>query len=159
MRSSDRIPAGHDEPHALGIERTAGPRLAGPPGAPDEPRLVEVSKARLGAGTADAALRALAIALLPHLVDLLSAQRSDEHLIDVCAAVPGPRRSIMAACRRGDIFGAVRVGRRWLAPRAGIDAWLRARGPRIVSSLDGDEDDLESVRRSLATPGRRRRRA
>jgi len=104
------------------------------------------------------AMRALAVALLPYLRELLSAQREDNGLVDVCAVVPGPKRTIMAACRRGEVSGAVRIGRRWLASRGCVDAWLRSRGPRVVASPDGDEDELESVRRSLATPGRRRRR-
>jgi hypothetical protein len=169
----DDAPAGHREAARLEVgDRKLNPRgramfeqAASPcPEAAQVPRheqrLVEVSTTSLGAsGTDSSAMRTLAIALFPYLRKLLlSAQRRDEHLLDVCAAVPGPRRTIMAACRRGDISGAVRIGRRWLAPRAGIDAWLRARGPRIVPSPDGDQDDLESVRRSLATPGRRRRR-
>jgi hypothetical protein len=143
-----------------GLEQAARPRPESP--APqDEPRLIEVSKTDLGARDTDSstAMRVLAVALIPHLLELFSAQRGDEHLVDVCAAVPGPRRTIMAACRRGDISGAVRVGRRWLAPRTGIDAWLRARGPRVVPAPGGEDDDLESVRRSLAMPGRRRYRA
>jgi hypothetical protein len=103
-------------------------------------------------------MHALAIALLPHLRQLLAAERDGVDLVDVCATVPGPKRTVMAACRRGDVTGAVRVGRRWLAPRAGVEAWLRSRGPRLVNAPGNDDDELESVRRSLATPGRRRRK-
>jgi hypothetical protein len=151
-----RVPAGHHEADRLDLECAARPRTEESPAPRDEPQLVEVSKTRRTADSS--ALRILALALLPYIEELLSVQRQNDGLVDVCGAVPGPRRTIMAACRRGDIVGAVRVGRRWLAPRAGIDTWLRARGPRNVPSPHGDEDDLESVRRSLATPGRRRRR-
>jgi hypothetical protein len=103
------------------------------------------------------AMRALAVALLPYLRELLSAQRHEEDVVNVCAVVPGPKRMIMAACRRGEVPGAVRIGRRWLAPRRGVEAWLRSCGHRAGRSTSSDDDDLESVRRSLATPGRRRR--
>src|SRR5580692_3909036 len=102
------------------------------------------------------ALRALAEALAPHLRDLLDGARVEGELVDVLATVPAPRRSVLAACRSGAIAGASRVGRRWLASRGAVEAWLRVCGPRAVATPTDDEDDLESVRRSLATPGRRR---
>jgi hypothetical protein len=125
-----------------------------------ELRLVPTPRADVGPPATDssAALSALASALLPHLRHMLAAEQEGGALVDVCKMVPGPRRSLMGACRRAEIVGAVRIGRRWLAPRAAVEAWLRARGPRLVPSRADDDDDLESVRRSLATPGRRRRR-
>jgi hypothetical protein len=96
-------------------------------------------------------LLALATALLPHLRALLVAERGEGDLVDVLNRVPGPRRTIMRAARTGKIRGAVRVGRRWLAPQSGIDDWLRLQGPRLVSSRDGDDvDDLEALRQRLA---------
>lgn len=127
-------------------------------GPVDKPRLVKTSPEARSADCSSAAMHALAIALLPHLRQLLAAERDGVDLVDVCATVPGPKRTVMAACRRGDVTGAVRVGRRWLAPRAGVEAWLRSRGPRLVNAPGNDDDELESVRRSLATPGRRRRK-
>jgi hypothetical protein len=103
------------------------------------------------------ALRTLALALAPHLAELLGAARADDALVDVCMAVPVPKRIVMAACRRGDVAGASRVGRKWLAPRASVDAFVRARGPRAVPSPADAGDDLEVTRRRLAQPGRRRR--
>jgi excisionase family DNA binding protein len=116
-----------------------------------------LSIARPAADAGADALRALAIALAPYLVGLLTAERAEAEIVDVAAAVPLPRRTIYRACRRGHIHGAARVGRKWLASRGAVDAWLRACGPRALPSPDDDEDDLESVRRSLSTPGRRRR--
>ncbi len=71
-------------------------------------------------------------------------------LIDVLSSIPGSRRSLLSACRSGEISGAVKIARRWLASRTAIDAYLRARGPRLVERDDADEDDLEGVRRALS---------
>ena len=101
------------------------------------------------------ALRAFALALAPYMAELLGAPRDGE-LVDVVAAVPAPRRSVLAACRRGDVQGASRVGRRWLASRGAIDAWLRTLGPRTVAAPD-EGDELEETRRRLVQSGRRRR--
>jgi hypothetical protein len=109
---------------------------------------------------ASVALRTLAMALLPHLRDLLATEVRRAELADVCAAIPAPRRTIMRACRNGDIIGAVRVGRRWLAPRGAIDAWLGRLGPPqgAPQSEDDSGDDLEDIRRALARPDSPRRR-
>ena len=100
------------------------------------------------------ALRALALALLPHLRELLGVHQGEE-LVDVAETVPLPRRTVFAACRRGQIEGASRRGRRWLATKSAVDAWLRAGGPRLVQTTADDEDELESMRRSLVSNGRR----
>jgi excisionase family DNA binding protein len=101
---------------------------------------------------ANAALDALADALLPRLLSRLATERRDAEHVDVAAVVPLPRRTVYRACRAGRIEGARRVGRRWLATRAAVDAWIRACGPRAVPSPDDDE--LEPLRRALAR-GRR----
>lgn len=75
---------------------------------------------------------------------------SDGPLVDVLAVLPGPRRSILAACRTGAIASASKLGRRWCAPQSAIDDFLRARGPRVVQAHDRDEDDLEDLRRELS---------
>jgi hypothetical protein len=62
----------------------------------------------------------------------------------------------MRACRSGAIVGAVRVGRRWLAPRASVQAWLRSMGPRSLTTPKDGGDDLEPLRAALARPARRR---
>jgi excisionase family DNA binding protein len=102
------------------------------------------------------ALRALATALVPYLRKLLIDEVNGAHLADVAEVVPLPRRSVYAACRRGDLT-AVKRGRRWLATRAAIDAWLRLGVSRLVASPSEADDDLEKVRESLARSGARRR--
>lgn len=107
------------------------------------------------------ALRALARALAPYMrQELRLEERDGEQIVDVAAVVPLPRRAVCTACRRGEIAGATKRGRRWLATRAAVDAWLRAGGPRLVSPTaeDADQDDeLEDLRQELARPPRRRR--
>ena len=105
------------------------------------------------------ALGAMAVALAPYLIPLIVEALGGAPkaaLVDVAAAVPARKRTLYAACRRGEIAGASRVGRRWLAPRASLDAWLASRGPRLVPALE-EADELESVRQRLAS-GRKRGR-
>ena len=91
----------------------------------------------------------LAQLLAPRIMELLAHRAAASELVDVLSTVPGPRRSIMSACRRGAIVGAVRVGRRWLAPRASLDRWLQDLGPRTVAPVVDDEDELEPQRTRL----------
>ena len=56
-----------------------------------------------------------------------------DELVDVVRFVPAPKRCVMRACRAGRIAGASLVGRRWLAPRAAVEAWLRELGPSSSS--------------------------
>ena len=58
----------------------------------------------------------------------------------------------MRACRAGRIAGASLVGRRWLAPRGAVEAWLRELGPRAVPASDDQGDDLDDIRRWIASP-------
>ncbi len=90
------------------------------------------------------ALDALAAALAPRVAALLSPR---DELVDVAREVPASKRVLYSLCRRGEIGGAVRVGRRWLAPRASVDAWLRARGPRVVAPVEGEADVERALRR------------
>jgi excisionase family DNA binding protein len=76
-------------------------------------------------------------------------------LVDIADHVPTSRRSLYRAARAGEIEGAVRVGRRWLAPREALDAWLRSRGPRVVEPPANDADALEFVRQRLANGTRK----
>lgn len=107
------------------------------------------------------ALRVLARALAPYMRQELQLEdREGEQLVDVASHCPLSRRVLFGACRRGEIAGATKRGRRWLATRAAIDVWLRAGGPRLVSPTAEDEDqgdELEELRQELARPSRRRR--
>lgn len=98
-----------------------------------------------------------ATALAPMVAELLANEAHGGQLVDVVRAVPAPKRAVMRACREGRIAGAVRVARRWLAPRQSIETWVRSMGPRAVPAPKGEQDDLEEARASLARPGRRRR--
>ena len=103
------------------------------------------------------ALRAFAVALAPYLREIAALERRGEELVDVVLAVPASKRALMRACRVGEIAGAVRVARRWLAPKVSLDDWLRELGPRSVPApRHGTEDDLESLRASLARNTARR---
>jgi hypothetical protein len=98
------------------------------------------------------ALRVLAVALLPYLLELIAIDRRDDELCDVLQTIPGPpRRSILRDCRSGAIANASCIGRRWIAPRASIAAYLRDRAPRVVPRAAAD--DLEAVRERLLRPG------
>lgn len=101
------------------------------------------------------------LALAEALAALLVPPPSADELVDVLAYVPGPRRPTMRACRDGAIEGASRVGRRWLARRTAVDAWLRTLGPRLVSepSADDDGDELEDLRRSISRDSTSKRKA
>jgi hypothetical protein len=107
-------------------------------------------------------LRALARVLKPYLAELDRGE--PDGLIDVesffPAATRGERRTIMAACREGRIAEAVKIARRWRAPRASIVAWAHTLGPRIVRIADTSPtapDDLEELRVALTRPARVRR--
>jgi hypothetical protein len=51
------------------------------------------------ADVGEGALRALAIALAPHLREVLRAEARGTELVDVLLEVPGPKRAVMRACR------------------------------------------------------------
>jgi hypothetical protein len=95
----------------------------------------------------ETALRAIAAAIAPFVRDLIVADLHDDRLVDVLATVPGTRRTILRACRRGAIHGAAKVGRRWVARRTSVDAWL---GTLTVLPCSNDDDEFEELRRSLA---------
>lgn len=103
---------------------------------------------RLVADGQDAAfaLRTIAGILRPYLRELDADERVGDEFVDVLRFVPAPRRTMMAACRAGKIEGALKVGRRWVAPRAALERWLQERGPRQVEVGD---DELEALRRRL----------
>lgn len=105
----------------------------------------------------DAALDALAEALAPRLARLLDRDRDGAEMIDVVKTIPASKRALMRACRSGAIVGAVRLARRWLAPRAAVEAWLRALGPRPIRPKP-ESDDLDALRTRLTQPVARRKR-
>ena len=102
-----------------------------------------------GPDDAETTLRTLARVLRPYLRALEEEERHGAQLVDVLKFVPAPKRTVMAACRTGKIDGATKVGRRWLAPRAAVERWLRQRGPRVVPDKP---DRLEALRRRLSSP-------
>jgi Helix-turn-helix domain len=111
-------------------------------------RLAQVSRVPADSG-AEVVVNLIVSILAPRVAELLGQQARSDALVDLALVVPGSRRSLYRACRAGEIAGAARVGRRWLAPRASLDAWLRARGPRLVPAHDDADDELEPLRRSL----------
>jgi hypothetical protein len=115
--------------------------------------------ARPGTDAGGDALRALAVALVPILQELLQVERTGAELVEVAAVVPLPRRAVCRACREGRVEGARRVGRRWLAARSAVDEWVRSCGPRVVPPADDRADDeVEAMLASLVRPSRPRRR-
>lgn len=60
------------------------------------------------------------------------------------------RRTYVRAARAGE-FPASKVGRRWIAKRSDVSAWLEARRQPATVSADPDVDDL---RRRLNLPVR-----
>lgn len=103
-------------------------------------------------------LRLFRMLVLLAVPELGPDRRGQAELVDVVATVPAPRRAVMRACRNGEIAGAASVGRRWIATRAAVDAWLRAKGPRVAVAPQDGVDELDELRRSLARPDRPRRR-
>jgi hypothetical protein len=105
--------------------------------------------------------RAMADVLRPILELGAPAQGDDAQLVDVAGVLPPKdRRHVYRACRTGAIANAAKLGRRWLARRSDVDAWLRTLGPRlVVPASTEDEDKVDRAIRRLAAPGRRRRRA
>lgn len=93
-----------------------------------------------------------------------------EGLVDVAAAVDGTRddgasrarrRTVHRAARGGEIAGACRVGRSWLAPAASVAAWVAAKVPTRSSASaaddadDQDDDELGPLRDALGAMGTR----
>jgi len=109
------------------------------------------------------AMRTLAVALAPFLLPLLREELARggalDELVDVVEHVPAPPRTLQAACRSGAIEGARKVGRRWIAPRVSVDAWMRAHGPRAAEKKGGARDDLDALRDRWARPTKGRKRA
>jgi hypothetical protein len=103
-------------------------------------------------------LRLLRTLVLLALPELRLEQYAQDELVDVVDSVPAPKRAVMRACRNGEVAGAARVGRRWLASRAAVDAWLLTKRPGVAVAPPESVDDLDELRRSLAAPVRARRR-
>jgi hypothetical protein len=73
------------------------------------------------------ALRVLAAALAPHLLELLdlSTRIHSDDWVDVAAQLPTCKRALYKACRTGAL-PARRVKRVWLARRVDLDAWVES---------------------------------
>lgn len=84
---------------------------------------------------------------------------SDVPLVDVLSMLPGlrlsERRTMLRACKAGELQDAIFLNRRWRAPRASIVAWLQRRGPRVVASPETEGDDLADTRARLLGPSKR----
>jgi hypothetical protein len=76
-------------------------------------------------------LRLIRTVVLMAVPELRSEHRGQVELVDVVETVPAPKRAVMRACRNGEIDSAGCIGRRWIAPRVAVDAWLRAKGPCV----------------------------
>ncbi|HEY2367447.1 MAG TPA: helix-turn-helix domain-containing protein [Polyangiaceae bacterium] len=98
-------------------------------------------------------MRALARVLKPYLDELNARDTSAAELLDVCEHIPAPTKTLHRACRAGRIVGACKVGRRWLATREAIDAFLRTQGPRLAKPRD-DGDELDEMRERIARGAR-----
>jgi len=96
------------------------------------------------------ALRPLAEAIAPVVAALVREQSLEtDPLVDICSAVPRSRRAIQRACRAGEIGGATKSGRAWLARRSAIDAWLASQRPVPVRVTADDGDDVDEVLSAL----------
>src|ERR1700722_7251198 len=76
---------------------------------------------RSGQGPADEVgaevLRLFRTLVLLAVPELGLERHGRDELVDVVDTVPAPKRAVMRACRNGEVAGAARVGRRWLASR------------------------------------------
>jgi transposase-like protein len=99
-----------------------------------------------------AALDAMAEALVPRILARLTTEQLAVEFVDVARFLDEDKqRAIAKPCRSGAIAGAVKVARRWKAPRAALLSWLEQRGPRAIAAKNDDEaDELEDLRRRIA---------
>ena len=63
---------------------------------------------------------------------------------------PAGARRFASAARRGDLAGAVRIGRTWHAPREAHAAWLAALGQHAPERADSPVAELERELRLVA---------
>lgn len=59
----------------------------------------------------------------------LAIAREESDLVDVAKAIPLSRRVVLGLCRDGKIHGAKKVGKRWLAKREDVEAFLASVEP------------------------------
>lgn len=96
------------------------------------------------------ALRPIAEAIAPVVAALVREQSFEaDPVVDICASVPRSRRAVQRACRAGEIDGATKNGRAWLARRSAVDAWLAGQRPVPARTARDDDDDLDEVRSAL----------
>ena len=108
------------------------------------PRLVGIPDGKLAGGPPRASP---ALSFPTSALNSPEAEREASTWVDVVTYAKTPKRPTMAACRRGDIVGAVKRGRVWVAPCEAVDGWLRAVGPRPVKREDGLEGLRSPCRR------------
>ena len=140
-------------------ERASGPKkddVVGRMGEVEGPRTNERACLRVVDASAPITvdvLEMIAQAVAPRVGELLASKRSEEGLVDVALFVGETKqRRIAGPCRSGAVAGACKVARRWRAPRAAVEAWLRTLRPRASSTAraEREDDDLEMLRRRLA---------
>jgi hypothetical protein len=69
-----------------------------------------------------------------------------ETLVDLASAPPGKRRSYRAA-RDGEVEGAIKLQRRWFAPRSSYEAWITKIGVVPASATARAQvDELADLR-------------
>lgn len=73
-------------------------------------------------------------------------------LLDVCASLPLSRRVSLNLCRAGKIHGAKKVGKRWLARREDIEAFL-ATTPVRPRALAANSNEPWTPEAALARAG------
>jgi hypothetical protein len=104
---------------------------------------------------ADDALRTLAHALTPYLLDSISKKDAASDWVDVAAALPTCKRVLYRACRTG-ILSARHIRRRWLARRADLDAWVESHETGVTprESRQAPERDLVPSKSASPAPQR-----
>jgi hypothetical protein len=98
-----------------------------------------------------AALAALIERLVDGRIDVrLRAQADDDRWVDVAAELPSRKRELYRACRAGEIEGAAKIDRRWVARRSRFDAWIESHAAQVEQPTTEDNvSSLESMRSRL----------
>lgn len=107
------------------------------------------------AKSADTALEALVELLAPVIADRVveRIQHKIEHADLVDQKTCGFDAATYVRCARAGEFPAAKVGRRWIARRSDLNAWLDAKRPQLRVVAD---DNLDDLRRRLGLKGSRR---
>ena len=95
------------------------------------------------------ALRPLVASIVPAVAAYMREQVEDDPFEDVCKAVPRSRRAIQRACRAGEIPGATKTGRTWIARKSAIAEWLGAQRKSSSAQLADSDASDEFFREAL----------